>query len=79
MPNNRRAFFPGGTYFFTVNLAERRNNDLLVRHTDLLRDVVREVRYRHLFRMHGWVVLPEHLHAILELPEDDSDFQYAGG
>ena len=32
MPNYRRAWSPGGTYFFTVNLLERRENDLLVRH-----------------------------------------------
>jgi hypothetical protein len=28
MPNNRRARVPGGTWFFTVNLLERRGNDL---------------------------------------------------
>jgi putative transposase len=35
MPNYRRAWHPGGTYFFTVNLLERSGNDLLVRHIDL--------------------------------------------
>ena len=38
MPNYRRAFIPGGTWFFTVNLLERRGNDLLVREIDLLRE-----------------------------------------
>ena len=28
MPNYRRALTPGGTWFFTVNLLERRGNDL---------------------------------------------------
>ena len=37
MPNYRRALTPGGTWFFTVNLLERRGNDLLVRNIDLLR------------------------------------------
>jgi len=74
MPNYRRAFCPGGTFFFTVNLLQRRNNPLLIRHVDVLRAVVREVRRKHPFHIHGWVVLPEHIHAILELPPGDADF-----
>ena len=70
----RRAWHPGGTYFFTVNLLERQGNDLLIRHVDILRDVVRKVRSRHPFIIHGWVVLPEHLHCVIELPEGDCDF-----
>ena len=30
----RRMFRPAGTYFFTLNLLERRGNDLLIRHCD---------------------------------------------
>ncbi len=62
MPNYRRAWLKGGTYFFTVNLLKRHNNDLLVRHIDLLREVIRDVRVNHPFVIHGWVVLPDHLH-----------------
>ena len=61
MPNYRRLWYPGGTYFFTVTLLERRNNDLLVRHIDVLRQAVREVKRTHPFTIHGWVVLPDHL------------------
>jgi putative transposase len=43
MPNYRRAFVPGVTWFFTVNLLERKNNDLLIREVDLLRETVRAV------------------------------------
>jgi putative transposase len=74
MPNYRRAWHPGGTYFFTVNLLQRHGNDLLIRHVDLLRNVVRSVQSRHPFRIHGWVVLPEHLHSVIELPPGDADF-----
>ncbi len=74
MPNYRRLWYPGGTYFFTVTLLERRNNDLLVRHIDVLRQAVREVKRTHPFTIHGWVVLPDHLHCVLELPESDHDF-----
>lgn len=44
MPSYRRAFAPGTIWFFTVNLLERRGDDLLVRHIDPLRDSVRKVR-----------------------------------
>jgi putative transposase len=74
MPNYRRAWHPGGTYFFTVNLLERAGNDLLVRHIDLLRESVRKVRVKYPFVIHAWVVLPEHLHCVIELPVGDSDF-----
>ena len=74
MPNYRRAWHAGGTYFFTVNLLQRRNNNLLVRHIDLLRQVVATVQSRHPFKIHGWVVMPEHLHCVIELPLNDMDF-----
>lgn len=74
MPNYHRAWHPGGTYFFTVNLLERQNNDLLIRHIDVLRNNVRTVKESHPFKIHAWVVLPEHLHCIIELPTGDSDF-----
>ena len=74
MPDYRRAWHPGGTYFFTVNLLQRQGNDLLTRHIELLRTVVKSVRQRHPFKIHGWVVLPEHLHCVIELPPDDADY-----
>jgi putative transposase len=71
---HRRAWHPGGTYFFTVNLLERSGNDLLVRHIDLLRASVRVVRTAHPFTIHAWVVLPDHLHCVIELPVGVTDF-----
>ena len=68
------AFVPGGTWFFTVNLLERRGNDLLVREIDLLRTTVRRVRDKHPFHIDAWVVLPEHLHCVMTLPPGNSDF-----
>lgn len=74
MPDYRRAWHHGGTWFFTVNALERRNNDVLTRHIDRLRAGVRAVRTRHPFVIHGWVVLPEHMHCVIELPPGDTDF-----
>ncbi len=74
MPDYRRTWHPGDTYFFTVNLLQRQNNDLLIRQVDLLRNVVAGVLRRHPFTIHGWVVLPDHLHCVIELPREDADF-----
>ena len=74
MSNYRRAFIPGGTWFFTVNLLERKNSDLLIREIDLLRETVRTVRKRYPFQIDAWVVLLEHMHAVWTLPPGDVDF-----
>lgn len=73
MPDYRRCRVPGGTYFFTVNLLERRR-DLLVRHVEALRSAVRETRKRMPFHIDAWVVLPDHLHCVWTLPPGDVDF-----
>jgi putative transposase len=69
----RRADVPGGSYFFTVNLADR-TSSLLVERVEILREAVRYVKQRRPFEILGWVVLPEHMHAIWTLPEEDSDY-----
>ena len=71
MPDYRRARHPGGTYFFTLTLLRRHDNDLLTRHIQHLREAVRVVRRTHPFDIHGWVVLPDHLHCVVQLPEGD--------
>lgn len=74
MTEFRRAHIPGATWFFTVNLAERKGNRLLLDRIDDLRAAMRYVKHRHPFRLEAWVVLPEHLHCIWTLPPGDSDF-----
>ncbi len=74
MPNYRRALAPGASWFFTVNLLERRGNDLLVRHIDVLRTAVRSVHRLHPFTINAWVVLPEHMHCVWTLPPGDADY-----
>jgi putative transposase len=73
MPNYHRARVPGATYFFTVNLRDRKS-DLLVREIDLLRATVRATRARYPFHIDAWVVLPEHMHCLWTLPPGDADF-----
>ncbi len=74
MPNFRRAYVAGGTWFFTVNLLHRKDNELLIQEINLLRQAVKQVKQRYPFYVHAWVVLPEHMHAMWTLPEGDSNF-----
>ena len=53
----RRNFVPGGCFFFTVNLAERKLA-LLTDHVGLLRTAFRETHQRHPFTIDAIVVLP---------------------
>ena len=69
----RRADDKGGTYFFTVNLADR-NTSLLIDEIDTLRSVINKVKKQHPFKLDAMVILPEHLHAVFTLPPDDNDF-----
>jgi len=69
----RRATTPGATYFFTVNLAER-NSRFLVDHVESLKATISHVKTAHPFGIGAMVIMPDHLHAIWTLPEDDSDY-----
>ncbi len=73
--NYRCAWHPGGTCFFTVNLLQRKNNVLLIEHIDALRNAVAKVKKTHPFTIHAWVVLPEYMHCVIELPSGDADFK----
>ena len=73
MPNYIRAFAPGGTFFFTVALLERRQR-LLTEHIDELRSVFSAAKQRRPFTIQAIVILPDHLHCIWTLPVGDSDF-----
>ena len=74
MRRYQRVYVPGACYFFTVNLARRRGNDWLVRYVAILREAVAVTRRHHPFAIHAMVVLPDHLHALWQLPDDDPDF-----
>ena len=73
MTEYRRHFVPGGTYFFTVNLAER-SGRLLIERIALLRIAVVETRREHPYELDAAVVLPDHIHTIWTLPPGDANF-----
>lgn len=73
MVRYRRNYVPGGTYFFTLALADRRG-DALVKHIDALRASFSKARRERSFTVDAIVVLPDHLHSMVTLPEGDADF-----
>jgi len=70
MTHYRRSNQCGGTFFFTVSLANR-ESDLLIRHIGLLRQAYRRVCRDYPFETVAACVLPEHIHAVWRLPPDD--------
>jgi putative transposase len=73
MVRYRRNFVAGGTYFFTATLVDRTSH-ALVRHVDALRASFRATRRAHPFAIDAIVVLPDHLHIVMTLPEGDADY-----
>lgn len=73
MSNYRRSLVPGGTFFFTITLADR-HASTLVDHIDHLRTVYANVQRKRPFHTEAICILPEHLHAIWTMPPDDTDY-----
>src|SRR5690348_16773147 len=74
MPNYRRAFRPGGTFFYTLVTYRRARFlcDELAR--TLLRRAIDACRAVSPFDVDAFVLLPDHAHAMWTLPEGDADF-----
>ena len=70
----RRAFVPGGTFFFTVVTDRRRPVLASDEAVAALRNAFRSVRLSRPFQIDAIVVLPDHLHCIWTLPSGDADF-----
>ena len=74
MPEYRRSFVAGGTYFFTVVTYKRQ----LIFNTSLARRLLRaawlDVSQRFPFSTDAVCLLPDHLHCIITLPPDDFNY-----
>jgi len=70
----RRSQAKGATFFFTVVTYKRKK--ILSHDTNitLIKEAVKYVMGRHPFTVDAFVIMPEHIHCIWTLPENDSDF-----
>lgn len=78
MPKYRRPARSNCPVFFTVCLADR-TSSLLIDQIDLLRQAVKETVEQRPFDILSWVVLPDHMHAIWQLPPEDPDYSQRWG
>jgi putative transposase len=72
--NYRRAYFPGGIYFFTVVTLNRVPVFTDEDRVETLRQAFRKVMATRPFEIDAMVILPEHLHCIWRMPEGDADY-----
>ena len=70
----QRSILPGGIFFFTVVTHQRFPYFRDESAVELLEEAIRYVQERHPFTILAFVFLPDHLHMIWELPEDDCDY-----
>ena len=74
MPNYRRNYVPGGTFFFTCVTHCR----CPILTTDLgrkcLREAIHKVQTDHPFEIVAIVLLPEHWHTVWTLPPHDARY-----
>ena len=66
MARYRRNFIAGGTFFFTVKLADSKSR-LLVEHIGLLHAAYMDVQKQYPFETVAVCVLPNHIHVISSL------------
>ncbi|TXL18421.1 transposase [Methylococcaceae bacterium HT2] len=74
MRTYKRLRTEGGCYFFTVVLAQRHKNNLLIDHINTLRQSFKYAQVNHPFVMDAVVIMPDHLHCIWQLPKNDYNF-----
>jgi len=74
MSHYRRYFIPGGTYFFTLVVHERRPILTTSMARPSLRQAFRTVRKNRPFALVALALMPDHLHTVWTLPRGDSDY-----
>lgn len=74
MSEYKRYYQSGGNYFFTLVTHQR--NPILTTPDNIVRlkGAIKKVKHNHPFSLDAIVILPDHLHCILRLPNEDQDF-----
>lgn len=74
MPKYIRSYKEGAYYFFTLISYNRRKilceDDFLI----AFKNSIRQVQQQYPFEIIAWVQLPDHIHCIWKMPENDADY-----
>ena len=74
MSQYRRLYLPQGVYFFTLVTYQRKPIFNNTKHIDILRKAFTKIKKTRPFTMDAIIILPDHLHCIWRLPENDCDY-----
>ena len=74
MPNYRRIRIKGGTYFFTLVTYNREKIFRSIESRALLLEAIEHVNLLHPYTTEAFCVLPDHIHLLWRLPEDDDNY-----
>ena len=74
MPEYRRVKLKGSTYFFTLVTYQRQRIFSSPEPISLLTDSINRIKTYHPFIIEAYCILPDHIHFIWTLPEDDNNY-----
>lgn len=74
MPNYRRSYILGGTFFFTLVTYQRKKIFTSNQSIELLDLAISRVRTYHPFSIDAFCILPDHIHFIWTMNESDFDY-----
>ena len=74
MPQYRRSYIKGGFYFFTVVTYNRMPILTTKEGREILHSAWLDVKSRFPFETIAICLLPDHIHCVWSLPEDNADF-----
>jgi len=74
MPDYLRVYRKGACVFFTVVTGKRMRVLTTETTRAALRAAIQTTRQSLPFQINAWVLLPDHLHCVWTLPDNDSDF-----
>ena len=74
MSQYKRTYIPGGSYFFTLVAHQRKLLFNTEENISILRNAIKKIKNTRPFNLEAIVILPDHLHCIMQLPENDVDY-----
>ena len=74
MPNYRRNYVHGGTFFFTLVTFHRRKYFDTSEKLDHLLSIIRQVQRSKPFDLIAYCLLPDHIHLLVTLPEAERNY-----